>query len=48
MELIIAGLEILIVVGFIGFWLYFFIFENKSLINEKDILNMGDPFHYRI
>lgn len=30
MELIIAGLEIFIAVGFIGFWIYFFIAENKK------------------
>lgn len=44
MELIIAGLEILIVVGFIGFWLYFFIFENKKPNQREGYLEYERSF----
>ena len=44
MELIMAGLEIFIVVGFIGFWIYFFIFENKKPNQREGYLEYERSF----
>ena len=43
-ELIIAGLEIFMVVGFIGFWIYFFIFENKKPNQREGYLEYERSF----
>ena len=44
MDLIIAGLEIFMAVGFIGFWIYFFIFENKKPDQRKGYLEFERSF----
>lgn len=44
MNLIIAGLELLITVGFIGFWVYFFLFENKKPDQREGYLEYERSF----
>ena len=44
MDLIIAGLVIFMAVGFIGFWIYFFIFENKKPDQRKGYLEFERSF----
>jgi heme/copper-type cytochrome/quinol oxidase subunit 2 len=44
MDLIIAGLEIFIAVGFIGFWIYFFIFENNKPNQREGYLEFERSF----
>ena len=44
MELIIAGLEIFIALGFIGFWIYFFIVENKKPDQREGYLEYERSF----
>jgi len=44
MDLIIAGLEIFIAVGFLGFWIYFFIFENKKPDQREGYLEFEKSF----
>lgn len=44
MELIIAGLEIFIAVGFMGFWIYFFLFENKKPDQREGYLEFERSF----
>jgi hypothetical protein len=44
MELIIAGLEIFLAVGFFGFWFYFFIVENKKPDQREGYLEFERSF----
>ncbi|MBY8991336.1 MAG: hypothetical protein KGD58_11325 [Candidatus Lokiarchaeota archaeon] len=44
MNIIIAGLQIFIAVGFIGFWIYFFIFENKKPDQREGYLEFERSF----
>jgi hypothetical protein len=44
MDLIIAGLEIFMSVGFIGFWVYFFIAENKEADQREGYLEYERSF----
>lgn len=44
MDLIIAGLQIFMAVGFIGFWIYFFIFENKKPEQREGYLEFERSF----
>ncbi|MFW9823491.1 MAG: hypothetical protein ACFFE4_11175 [Candidatus Thorarchaeota archaeon] len=44
LDFLIVGLEFFIVIGFVGFWIYFFIAENKKLDQREGYLEFERSF----